>query len=805
MPFSARLKNMTFVRRLRGFINYFTDLTGLTDLTLLVLALAVLGPGTGRSHAAAARTNTFGFTGPEIFPIDSQISQLRVADLDGDGLNDLIVVNNARAKINLLYNQTGKTNLVSLKPTGRRELNELPSDSRFRIESIASEKRISSLVVEDLNGDGKPDIAYYGEPKELVVLYNQGSNSWSAPRRWPIEDGQLTANALTTGDLNGDGRTDLILLAENHVYRFLQKADHTLDEPEKIPFSGSVKSVQVVDIDGDRRQDLLLVNWEDPNPFRFRLQKEAGQLGPENYFSFPPIRSYWADSLEASNRTQIMTIALNSGRAQVSEFRRKAPETLSGSFKQGQFQVLPLPRTDKARRGMLWADIDGDGRQDLLAADPENGQISLFLQQKDGSLGAPRTFPTLAGISELAVADWNGDGKPDIFILSGDERQVGLTHLDEKKGLAFPTLIPFEGKPLVMAVGKLTPTGKAVLAVILEQEGGSDTSSRRVLVTRTADGKTRTQRLSKSFKSNPTTMAFHDANQDGLNDLVILTPYEKVKILMQVPNKDFEEVDVAPPGGAIEQPWLSTADVDGDGKPELLLTQKNFVRAVVLKSDASFQSVTNRAGWNFVVKDQINGIASNSKLVAAAAIPNGTNAIPSLFLLDAERKALTLCERDQSGVWQPVRNVPLPLSEFIGLQAISLKGSSNTVGFLGLNAVAWLPLSGDVWDLTELDSYETPIKDGHLTDVVSGDLNSDARKDLVFLETARNYLDLVIFNAHHKLVPANRWQVFEERTFRSRRGDMPEPREAVVADVTGDKKNDLVVLVHDRILVYPQE
>jgi hypothetical protein len=119
--------------------------------------------------------------------------------------------------------------------------------------------------------------------------------------------------------------------------------------------------------------------------------------------------------------------------------------------------------------------------------------------------------------------------------------------------------------------------------------------------------------------------------------------------------------------------------------------------------------------------------------------------------------------------------------------------------------VAWIPLSGSIWELTELDGYETPIKDGHLGDVTSGDLNNDGRKDLVFLETAKNYLDLVLFDEHHKLVPANRWQVFEERTFRNRRSDMPEPREAVVADVTGDGKNDLIVLVHDRILVYPQE
>jgi len=68
------------------------------------------------------------------------------------------------------------------------------------------------------------------------------------------------------------------------------------------------------------------------------------------------------------------------------------------------------------------------------------------------------------------------------------------------------------------------------------------------------------------------------------------------------------------------------------------------------------------------------------------------------------------------------------------------------VAFLGLNAAAWLPLTGDVWELTELDGYETPIKDGRLNDVVSGDLNHDGRKDLVFLETARNYLDLVIFD-----------------------------------------------------------
>ncbi len=62
--------------------------------------------------ADAEKTNQalFGFTGPETFPIENAITQLRAGDIDGDGLMDLVVANNARAKINILFNQTGKTN-----------------------------------------------------------------------------------------------------------------------------------------------------------------------------------------------------------------------------------------------------------------------------------------------------------------------------------------------------------------------------------------------------------------------------------------------------------------------------------------------------------------------------------------------------------------------------------------------------------------------------------------------------------------------------------------------------------------------
>src|SRR5882672_4362071 len=172
--------------------------------TALILACSLLGAaGLGRASDGESNNTNFGFTGPETYPIDNFIAQLREADLDGDGLKDLIIVNNSRSKITFLYNQTGKTNRAAApRLAAKRELNELPPDARFRIESIASEKRIAALLVADLNGDGRPDLAYYGDPRELVVQYNQGTNGWSSPKRWPVEDGQLTGNALTSGDIN---------------------------------------------------------------------------------------------------------------------------------------------------------------------------------------------------------------------------------------------------------------------------------------------------------------------------------------------------------------------------------------------------------------------------------------------------------------------------------------------------------------------------------------------------------------------------------------------------------------------------
>ncbi|MBI1839823.1 MAG: VCBS repeat-containing protein [Verrucomicrobia bacterium] len=768
----------------------------ISSCSFLSMTAFAASPPPAPKPAPPASANAFGFTGPEAFPLDHSIASLCSADLDGDGLIDLVVANNENAKITLLMNRTGKPAVEKPAQGVKREVNELPPDARFKVESLASEKRISALIVADLNGDGLPDIAYVGEPKpiEFVIHFNQGKLAWSAPKRWRIDDAQLTGEGLVAGDLNGDGLMDVAILAENHIAVLTQNADHAFGEPEKIPFTGTVKSIDIRDLDGDGRQDLILLNSEGANPIRFRLQNKAGQLGPELHFSGLPIRGFHAEDLDGDGKSEVISIAMTSGRATVASLRSKPASPLTGDLGQGQFQVIPLAKTSKPRRGVVWADIDGDQLADLLVAQPETGQIALYRQEKDGGLNSVRTFPSLAGITEIAVSATTPGKSAEIFLLSPDERQIGITTLNAQGRIAFPTPLPFEGKPLALAVGSLKAGLGSTLAVIV------DVDDRRELVLRGPDGKIKSQKLSAQFKTNPSGIQMIDVNQDGLMDIVVLIPYEKLKILVQVPGKDFEEVDLAAPGGGSERPWATAADVDGDGVPELLLAQKNFLRAVTLTKNAA-------GAWGLDVKDQINGASAESRIVGCASL-RGTkgSSADSLFLMDAERKSLTLSERGSNGVWQITRNIPLPFSDFQELQSVGIAAARpNSIACLGSAGVGWLALSGSVWELSELDGYETPIKDGRLNDAICGDLNHDGRKDIIFLETQKNHIDIVSFSTSNRLVPGARWQVFEERTFRSRRSDGAEPREALVADLNGDGKNDLAIIVHDRVLVYLQQ
>ena len=107
-------------------------------------------------------------------------------DLDGDKTGDILVVNNGRSRIDLLLSSKKPAPTPRTGPTTRgrskSEVNHVPSDRRMRLVSVPVNKEIVSLQAGDFNGDGKPDLAYYGTPAGIVILYNEGNGRFGSPK-----------------------------------------------------------------------------------------------------------------------------------------------------------------------------------------------------------------------------------------------------------------------------------------------------------------------------------------------------------------------------------------------------------------------------------------------------------------------------------------------------------------------------------------------------------------------------------------------------------------------------------------------
>ena len=109
-------------------------------------------------------------------------------------------------------------------------------------------------------------------------------------------------------------------------------------------------------------------------------------------------------------------------------------------------------------------------------------------------------------------------------------------------------------------------------------------------------------------------------------------------------------------------------------------------------------------------------------------------------------------------------------------------------------------------NLEQIFTYETKIKDGLYGNLTAGDINSDGIADLIMVDYKNHNIEILTFDAKNNPVSATKFRIFEEKMYREQTsGAGVEPRELQVVDVTGDGKPDLVTLIHDRIIIYPQD
>ena len=81
---------------------------------------------------------------------------------------------------------------------------------------------------------------------------------------------------------------------------------------------------------------------------------------------------------------------------------------------------------------------------------------------------------------------------------------------------------------------------------------------------------------------------------------------------------------------------------------------------------------------------------------------------------------------------------------------------------------------------------------------------TDSSPDLVVLDAGEKMASILTFTKERQLLLATEFEVFQTRLFEQERQSDLQPSQTFIVDLTGDGADDLVIVVHDRVIVYPQ-
>ena len=121
-----------------------------------------------------------------------------------------------------------------------------------------------------------------------------------------------------------------------------------------------------------------------------------------------------------------------------------------------------------------------------------------------------------------------------------------------------------------------------------------------------------------------------------------------------------------------------------------------------------------------------------------------------------------------------------------------------------MDGFAVVRLSGERIALRERNSWRTEVEQRVEHELTAGDINSDGYMDMVALDAGEQMLEIFSFSELGNLLYATAFEVFESRLFTGGEARVFEPSQCEIGDVTGDGAADLVLLAHDRVLIYPQ-
>jgi hypothetical protein len=764
-----------------------------------LFACLLLGPYASaqdaKKDAKPKLADYFGFQALEIYKLEHRIGNLLLRDLDGDKTDDIVVSDNGRSRIDLLLSTKKPDDDQSNRPF-RKDPNDLPYDHRMRLAHIPVNKEVVSLDTGDFNGDGKPDLVFYGTPAEVVILFNEGSGRFGNPKRISTGDGSEAASALTVGDFDQDGRDDLVLMAEGDLVFVYQTAPGTLGEPERVPHTAAKPwLIKAVDINGDGAKDLVLLDTGTDQPIHIRFATEEKKLGPEQRFAVEIPRAIAFGQVDDEPGMEILTIEAQSGRAKVLKLDQSGADE---SNKRGRLTFFGLPQGTERGRSLGLGDLDGDGKKDVVVTDPAGSQVWVYLQSGRLGLSAGQTFPSFVGARAVHLADLNGDRKDEVYVLSEQEKQIGQSEFVRGR-LSFPTPLPITGEPVGMEIADLdgNKTPEILYITRTKRDGREDAYELRALTRDKAGsfapfkwGAVEAVAL-PGVKAVPAAIESVDVNQDGQADLLIFNEYLPAQLLLG--RKGMVPLPftggLGPLTGATAA-GVSPMNLDG---PALLVAQNTFARRILLDP---------KGHWD--IKDQFNSGRNTAQILGAATLDTDGDGSKEIVLFDKTSKSLLFLAQKE-GVYRPSGTLLVGAINFQGMSVADFDGDGrDDLLIAGSDRFAVLQTGLKGLRLNAIASFEPRRNEARLSDLAVGDVNGDGCPDVVFSDIGEQSLEIATYTGDKELIPALTFKIFERKIFHNA-SDTIEPRDMGIGDVNGDGRADIVLIAHDRVLVYRQD
>ena len=747
------------------------------------------------SRLVRSESSEYGFRGFEIYRLGTAVGGLAAGDLDGDGLADLVVVDNRRSRLEFLR-RLPKDAPDAVDPDAKSGANQVRFDGRFERQRRPVERRVQQLALGDWNGDKKLDVAWVEDGGQLALLVDPLDDAASVEKR-TLEELRKGCADLVVADVTHDGKPDLLLAASDQLLALVSDGRRPAEKLLLDRWEAPPARLWFTEVDGSSGEDLLYAYLGADAPLRWRLHTAGTSFGPRIELDLPQLRNAEIVPAPAGGSCEVLGVAKVSGR--LSQYSWQALEA-----ERRPLFVHALGRDaskDALPRSFACGDLDGDGASDVVVAEPGASQVTLWFGRKGAQGLEPVSAPSLTGVAAPHLADVDGDGRLELVVLSGSEHMLGVSKLGADRVLEFPRTLPIEGEPAALDVRDVDGDGIADAALVVAQGEGRGRKHRLEIWHGARGGFAAPPRVFAldGLKKTPEALELVDLDHDGNLDALAFLPGEKsVPALILAKDGGYvadERGEDAPGLGVLAGAGarsVSLADVDGDGKDELVVAHANFARALAFGADAVPRVV-----------EQFNAPAADARVSAALFVDVDGDGRPELVLRDDTSRDLLVLKRAAQGL-EVAERVYSGRVEFAGLERGDFDGDGKRdLVVFGRNEIGLVYGGQRAFGFQPAASYEPGEERVILDQLATADLGGDARPEIVVTELGHHALAL-LGREGGELAQRLFFEVYEKKTFEQ---DEPErePRELVAADFDGDGKQDLALLVHDKLILYLQE